>query len=426
MRKQVLAFIMLLSIAAAGCAGNPAADSSSQASPVQERPVAASDDIVFLGQGAPLGDGNADGYYYLKQRGDASFNIKYVDYASASEVYLCSRPECTHDGEGCQSWRPYGGSMGSAIPIGNDLYTIFYGASNRLDAARYGELASFRIERSSLDGSGTKTIASLQANESLSGGLATDGAHLYLVADTVEKSGEEADFFSRVYSIDLSDGSIRTSEELRQAGIQIVGAARRKLILQSYDEAETLSESKMAYCLYDVDTGEIRLLGLHVPVSTNAKCCGEFLCWIDREKNALCKWNILTDEAELIPIQANLSGYEDVRVSYILPHYLCILLYEKNQPVQHGLLDLETASLHLLTLTIFCDEELPDASIRIFAEAGGEKFLVSQGVEYELVNFPAGDGVTPITTIVYKLALLPMESCLTNQGDFEPIRDSGV
>lgn len=51
-----------------------------------------SEPLSFLGQGAPLGDGDENGYYYMSQRADASFNVRYVDYASRSEVVLCNRP----------------------------------------------------------------------------------------------------------------------------------------------------------------------------------------------------------------------------------------------------------------------------------------------------------------------------------------------
>lgn len=430
MKNYARLCVLAISVAviAAGCAIHPQSEreyipeSASRA----EQSIASVSDIHFLGQGTPLGDGNADGYYYLKQREDGSFNIKYIDYESRTELYLCNRPECTHDNEGCPSWRPYGGSMGSAIPLGNNLYTIFYGSSIEQTYVKFGELAKMRIERSALDGSNNSTLVTFSANESLNGGIAADNMHLYMIVEIVSEEEDKTETYWQVYSINLSDGTITKSKKMQKTDIHIVGAAGRELILLSYNVKDILSESLVEYSLYNVDTGELTQLDVPFSLSANAQCCGEFLCWLDIEQNTLCKINVLNKEMISLPIQENFSQFNEIQLSYDLPNYVQILLYKQDQPVKHGLLNLNDGSFYYLTLEVDSSADIQDRTIPIFAEADDETFLVAQEVEYYPVNFSSGEQKVALMVSEYKFALLPIHSCLSNQKEFEEILDLGA
>lgn len=386
--------------------------------------------IRYLGQGMGLGDGNEAGYYYLSHREDASFNIKYVDYASRTEIYLCSRPECMHDNESCTAWRPYCGSEGCAIPIGENLYLMFYGSQLPADHDRYGELAKLHIEKIGLDGSDARQLVSLPASVSLGGELATDGQYLYMTVMRVEKTkDDETQTLWQIYAVDLQDGSIAKKETTELKNLEIIGAAGRKLIL-SYSTApsggvQSLSDIGAVYCTYDVDSGGIDAIGatdrwirgIHF-------CAGENLCWLDREQACLQKRNVLTGETVSLPFNMDISRYEDIRPSYkALTNYAMILLYEPEQPEQHGLISLETGQIFLLTMEIEVPEGSHNKTAPVFAEINGNTFLTARSFSDRTVLFPlAGGGVLGLQEPLYELALLPAESCLANRADFIPIQ----
>lgn len=410
---------------AADGASDTEASSAGSVSPAASRPP-----VRYLGQGMPLGDGNEAGYYYLSHREDASFNIKYVDYASRTEIYLCSRPECTHDNESCTAWRPYCGSEGCAIPIGENLYLMFYGSQLPADHDRYGEPAKLHIEKAGLDGSDARQLVSLPASASLGGQLATDGQCLYMTLMIVEETEDDGTQCSwQICAVDLQNGSIAKSETTELNNLGIIGAAGRKLILEYYTVPsggmQSLSDLGNAYCTYDVDSGTTETMdAANKSVRGFPRCAGEYLCWIDLEHACLQKMNVLTGETVSLPFGADLSRYEDIRLSCnALTNYALILLYEPEQPAQHGLISLETGEIFLRTMEIEAPEESHDKTAPIFARIDDETFLTARSYSNRTVQFPlAGGGALGLMAPDYELALLPVESCLANRADFIPIQ----
>lgn len=377
--------------------------------------------ICYLGQGTPLGDGNNSGYYYLDQREDASYNIKYIDYASRTEIYLCSRPDCPHDDESCSAWRPYAGSAGCAIPIHENLYIMFYGTQSNADFERYGELAKMRIEKAALNGGDAQEIVSLSAAESLQGGVAADMQNLYMTIETVEKTEEDDTHrYRQIYAVDLQDGSISKSEPMEQADLHIVGASGRKLVVCYYEPQPKLSDTSIMYGTYDVDSGE--LSEWRIPLWGNPACVDEYLCYIDQAQRCLQKLNVLTGETISLPVNMDLSLYEDVRLSYAMKNYCIVLLYEPDQPVQEGLISLKTGEIFPLSIEMDAPEDAQNRIITLFAEIDDKTFLVAQAISFQPVLIPAGDGFISLPAPKYKLALLSIESCLANREDFIPIQ----
>ncbi len=370
-----------------------------------------------------MGNGNENGYYYMKRREDASFVIQYIDYATCTDVTLCNRPECAHDNESCGAWRPYGGSSGGMFPVGESLYTIFYGSLDSRDYTRYGESAKMHIEKSALDGSGTKTILSLSAAETLNGGIAADAQNLYMTITTVEGSGEqETRRYSQIYMVDLQNGDIRKSEPMKETAIHIVGAAERKLVLCYYEMGQQkLSDTVIHYCTYDVDTGE--RANISFAVGESARCIGNCLCWIDREKNTLEKADVLNGDVVSIPLNIDISLYEDARLSYPLSHYTNIFLYDADKTEQRALISLNDGTVYPLTLEMDTPEDTPNQIIPIFAEINEQTFLVAQAFSYHPVQFSSEGAPLYLPVVDYTLALLPIESCLANSEDYLPVQE---
>lgn len=428
-RKGFLLFVTVLLCTAASCGVSNAPQesdfSTSQSMPASMSNTQSMEALSFLGQGAPLGDGSKDGYYYMRQREDGSFNIHYVDYESYSEIVLCNRPECTHADESCSAWRPYGGSAAGAIPIGNSLYPIFYGSVQEGDFARYGDLAKVRIEKSEKDGSGTKQLLALEAHQTLEGGIAADGNTLYMTVQTVEqeKQSEHTRVTREIYAVNLQDGTVQKSETMEQTDLQIIGAAGRKLLLLYYDVAEQLSQTTIAYMVYDVDTGESKPFVFEGTIGTGAVCVGNELCWIDKEKNALIKLNFLDGTSTSLTLSQEIGDFEDVRLSEPLQTYANVYLSETDGIETRALLSLNSGELFPLTLEMDAPDDVPNKDIKIFAQVDENSFLVSQGMSYGEVTLLAGAEESRfVPSVQYTLAMLPVQSCLANKADFQTIQ----
>lgn len=67
--------------------------------------------LVLLCRDYDASCGNEAGYYYLTcdttVDGAAVYRLMYMDYASQQEVYLCNRPGCDHNSEGCNAFFRY-------------------------------------------------------------------------------------------------------------------------------------------------------------------------------------------------------------------------------------------------------------------------------------------------------------------------------
>ena len=71
-------------------------------SPVSSPSVSSEDEnqeLTFIRDGYKAG--NQNGYYYFS---DDRAHIKYFDYESRKEIYLCNKPNCNHDSESCSSY----------------------------------------------------------------------------------------------------------------------------------------------------------------------------------------------------------------------------------------------------------------------------------------------------------------------------------
>lgn len=62
------------------------------------------------------------GYYYIAD-GETNRNIKYFDYATRKEIYLCNKPNCKHNNSECSSYLDIA-DMGNIFVYNNNLYLV--------------------------------------------------------------------------------------------------------------------------------------------------------------------------------------------------------------------------------------------------------------------------------------------------------------
>ena len=123
------------------------------------------------------------------------------------------------------------------------------------------------------------------------------------------------------------DGTVQKSKTMEQTDLQIIGAADRKLLLRYYDVAEQLSQTTIEYMVYDVDTGESNPLAFEGTIGTGAVCVKNELCWLDKAQNAFIKLNFLDGTSTSLPLNMEIAGYEQVRLSEPLQTYAkCVFI----------------------------------------------------------------------------------------------------
>lgn len=81
--------------------GNEIPVSSSNNKKVASNTNIKNEELVYIAQGKA--NSSDKGYYYIND-GDKKNNIKYFDYSAKKEIYLCNKPNCTHDTEECSSY----------------------------------------------------------------------------------------------------------------------------------------------------------------------------------------------------------------------------------------------------------------------------------------------------------------------------------
>lgn len=191
------------------------------------------------------GSGTAEGFYSVFPNEDGSRSLLYVDYASASQVYLCAQPNCEHNGGSCPAWiAPFGGTV--TVAAGEkELFLLCNG---------YG--GGVRIERADLNGENRREFFSLPGGTMVENAVASNGETLVL---SVQESGLENDSVtqnSRLVAVDVNSGETCTLFSLRDHlpgeapesfSMKFLGVTQEGFLLQAwvqekYDTAGTEEE----------------------------------------------------------------------------------------------------------------------------------------------------------------------------------------
>lgn len=164
--RAFAAFDLLRRAGASGAVSAPEA----QATPEPQRQAF---DLPFEMVSSPdltsYGSGTAEGFYSVFSNEDGSRSLLYVDYASASQVYLCAQPNCEHNSESCPAWvAPFSGMV--TVAAGEkELFLLYNG---------YG--GGVRIERADLNGENRRELLSLPGGTMAENAVASNGGFLVI------------------------------------------------------------------------------------------------------------------------------------------------------------------------------------------------------------------------------------------------------
>lgn len=217
-----------------------------------------------------------NGYFYIK-RDDLRENIMYFDYNSKQEVYLCNKPNCTHDTNNCPSFLDFKG-LNELFYYNNSLYFLESSAKGTTISASFdGTIQNIDQEPSALykmnlDGTEKQKVFVTPNGSRISTPFAIKDQLLYgyLEKSEVEKS-ENASFKNKItertlIEIDLNTGNYKKLKK----GLyeEIIGIYNNKLVIRdiayikdpdSFDDntnayVNNLYQSNTKIKLFDVQT----------------------------------------------------------------------------------------------------------------------------------------------------------------------------
>ncbi len=212
-------------------------------------------------EGTDISKGNENGYYYIARGRDISANLRYIDYATAQDVYLSPRPESNHLTPDDESYLSSVAGTGRVFPLDDKLFLLRTGAPSY--AATFGDDAMAAVFRMNLDGSARTPIYLGGADERFGATAAADDRFLYLIqrrTKTVDDSPLELCYLIRM---DQESGAAEELCELTDSAYMI-GAADGMLIFHSIsdsvNDANALPMFRHEILAYDTASGALSVV----------------------------------------------------------------------------------------------------------------------------------------------------------------------
>lgn len=184
------------------------------------------------------GAGNETGYYYLKMNLDGVpfCNIKYIDYESRKEIFLCNKPSCKHDNENCTSYLPslLGGT--SQLYLDEKYLYILCPIEVPLETEQTEEFISgemkvqYKMYRMDLDGGNRKITMELDKNVDIQSTCFSQANYLYIIADEAK---EDQSIQKSLLRINGETGEIRKLRDMQDT--IIAGAYQNQLVFVKSD-----------------------------------------------------------------------------------------------------------------------------------------------------------------------------------------------
>lgn len=190
--------------------------------------------------------GYKDGYFYIKDS-DMGERIMFFDYKAKREVYLCSKPNCSHEDETCSSF----------LVVGENNELFYYdGYLYLVNAQAAGNIVSFNFDgsvsedsnglpttiyRMNLDGTDKKRLFTVPDGTEMSLPFVLCGNTLYGILDEykIEYSGSLASgktLSSSLIAVDLDSGKYEEVAEGKNKSI--AGTYQNKIVLHEIDYAQ--------------------------------------------------------------------------------------------------------------------------------------------------------------------------------------------
>lgn len=186
------------------------------------------------------------GFFSIELLNDQYANIAFIDYSEKKQIFLCSRPECTHDTGSCLSVIPLDADL--AVPaIFSEMDCLFFLQTGTSRSA----LPHLAV--AALNGQDRKTVVEFPNNYVLSPDLYADGRSFYLIAEEIDS--EHSTSCKNILQIDPIAEKYTTLYTYPQnaATPSIAGGFGRELVISSY-QIDPSGKMLLCYDFFNVDT----------------------------------------------------------------------------------------------------------------------------------------------------------------------------
>lgn len=209
----------------------------------------------------PFASGGAatlNGYYYTVLRPDGNLNIHYLDYATHSDIILCSRPNCTHDDESCSSFIQSNSLVPSLAVVGDRLLIV--GGGIGVSDPEEGDLPY--IEVMQLDGNDRKRVYQANASSEF-GALVCDDQNFYTVERITKIQDDIPILTQHIAQIDLNTGEKTVLSDMGTNIVYLCDATGNSIYyysIEPQDDSQTYSKTISKYYAYDIENNNTALI----------------------------------------------------------------------------------------------------------------------------------------------------------------------
>lgn len=213
-----------------------------------------------------------EGYYYISteehklQDGSRGYRLMYIDYASCTEVCLCSAPGCSHDTKDCTAVLPYDEFPAHTSKLfmhQGSLYLLsreydsegnYFESFQAEEGSTLGGVSSMNpmpavLYRMNPDGTGRQKVFSFDPDMTVEGTLALDGQGLYAVSKKLSSgkvgTGEYISSSERtLVFLDLSSYDLRQISSMEfgdDISWELIGCAGGSFVLEGIDYGRKLT-----------------------------------------------------------------------------------------------------------------------------------------------------------------------------------------
>lgn len=185
---------------------------------------------------------NENGYYEIILRSDGSGNIYYTDFSSKQKLVLCSRPECTHDADGCTGYIACAANI-PEIMVTDCSLVLIYPGNPYIGTTVEGDVLA-HVEVRDLNGGNPRTIHRFDSNVQLDFNFAFDDSHLYIFQSIVTDGTSSPTIELLQLNLDTGDVNVLKQFTCKLGeNYYFIGASDRRLFFKKSTIDETLLES---------------------------------------------------------------------------------------------------------------------------------------------------------------------------------------
>lgn len=362
------------------------------------------------------------GLYEIVRVAEDGRNIVYTDYATASRIFLCSRPECLHADDSCASWVPFDpdGSNGGTVMVDASGSRLLY-IGNGMAPDNSGASGIYTMDP---NGANRRELYRLKNGEVVEGAIASDARNLYFQRITIGDVGAEAS--CEICRLDLESGALSSVTALEEGTEWLTGAFDDKLVIAAFKDGRVTYRTlppaggdEVEVYSYDASGGDIVANALGdklVLMRQTGEATGEAV-------------SVSLRDGSEATLQTGLPMIS-AEITYPLGCYGSLMVWELNDNRDPDQLekyccaiDVETGALAEITLTT--KELMGERPLWVFADAGDDVLVVTSEAETgtRTITDNAGNPYNvPVETMAR--ALISKADYLANQPNFTPVTDT--